>query len=243
MKTNHKIGVVLSGALLLAGVAHAATLVTYTATADPNLNPDGLADGVTPVDVWQMTLPADTGTFFDAGRTAWASFSLTTATAEAVGEHTFVGGALTSGQGVELGFANKGVLGGRQVGIRLNSGGTTVFSLFFEGGGPGYYQYTDNATTGGDTGQGFAYDSFLDFSFTLTSATSYNATFGSGSFSGTVDNLSIDTIEVFNDAREAGGNNDVFFRDLAVVPEPSSVLLLASVVGVMAVILRRRSSR
>jgi hypothetical protein len=242
-KTNIKIGFVWLGALLLVGVAQAATLVTYTATADPNLNPDGLADGVTSVDVWQMTLPggpSSTGSFFNGPPdNEWASYSTTAATGVALAEHIFVGGALTAGQGIQIDFANQGITASRQVGIRLNSGATTVFTLFYEGGGPGFYQYTDSVTTGGNAGESYGFGTYFDFAFNLTSDTTYSATFGSGSFVGDIVSSPIDRIIVFNDAQNSAGA--VFFRDLAVIPEPSSAaLLLLSALGMAAI---RRGKR
>lgn len=236
---------------LIAGLAcfmscqvFAATDVTYTATGDPNTSPDGVTGGGTPVDVWTATLPggpSSTGSFFDGTNTAWAIYSTPTSTGTGLANHIFTGGSLAVNQEVSIDFANEFIASGNQAGVNLKSGSTTVFSLFFEGGGIGNYQYTDSVTTGGDTGVGYAFTNYADLTFTLNSATDYTFSFGtSGNISGTVDNLPIDGVEIFNNAQENTGS--VFFRDLSVssIPEPQTYALLFGFIACVCITVRRR---
>ena len=67
-------------------------------------------------------------------------------------------------------------------------------------------------------GKAFQYQTLAPFVITLNSATTYSASYNgtpwSGTYSGTIDG-----IRVFND--RAGDGSDVFFNNLAIVPEPS----------------------
>jgi hypothetical protein len=228
-------------ALLFPMALFGATAGTYVATADPNANPDGTLNGVG-VDVWTCDLPGgggSSGSFFASP--SWALYSISS---QATATHAFDGGNLLTGQSVAINFANGGMASGHSVGINFVSGGTVVFSLYFQGGGPGTYSYTDAGGIGQNSGVSFYYFGTNTLTFTKT-ALGYSASFGGAStpngWSGTLSNNSVDQIQVFNDSHQNTGDNQVFFSDLAIsgVPEPSSIGVVMGV-GLFALILKRR---
>ena len=113
--------------------AWAADSVFYSATGDPNLSPDASATPGGMTDVWTCTFTGDSSMAgsYKAGDGSWAFYSKS---AEAIGIHTFDGGALDVNQTVTLNFANQGVAPGYEVGINLLSGSNIEFSLYFIGG-------------------------------------------------------------------------------------------------------------
>ncbi|MGH8048017.1 MAG: PEP-CTERM sorting domain-containing protein [Chthoniobacterales bacterium] len=230
--------------LLSPTVLSAATVISYTATADPNLSPDSVDNFGNPADAWVCTLPGsgtfDTGSYF-AGGVSWATYSVSQ---KASAFHFFEGGDLAVDQGVSLVFANAGMATGHSVGINISSGVTPLFSLYFTGGGPGTYSYMDAAGSGQDTGEPFSFYGSNTLTFTLTSATTYAASFGTHAWTGTLTGDPVTAIEVFNDA-DQGADNSVFFNSLAVyaVPEPSiaALALIGVVVGTFS--LRRKRNR
>lgn len=233
----------LIGCFALAG-ARAATNVTYTATFDPNSNPDAVDQLSNPVDVWTCSFTGNstqTGSYFSSG--SWALYSIS---ADAVATHTLDGGALNSGQMIGITFLNQGVATGQEVGINLLSGATVEFSLYFLGGGIGDYQYTDGTVTGQDSGEGYAYNQSIPFGFALTGSASYAATFGTSSWTGTLASNSVDGISVFDSAENPGDNGNVLFGGLTVapVPEPGAPALLGAAACAAVVLrsVRRRAS-
>jgi hypothetical protein len=216
--------------------------VSYVATADPNLNPDGTLNG-NPVDIWTCDFGGgNAGSFFAAP--SWAFYSITS---QATATHTFDGGALATNQTVSLNFVNAGMASGHGVGINLLAGGSVVFSLYFTGGGGGNYIYTDSGGTGQDSGVGFSYYGTNVLSFTKTS-TGYTAGFGGAStpnsWSGTLASNSVDQIQVFNDSHQNTGDNQVYWSSLQVagVPEPSSYGAMLGV-ALIAIALKNRMRR
>jgi hypothetical protein len=216
----------------------AATPAVYVPTASPSSNPDATVGGI-PVDAWITNLPSGSGDFFASP--SWALYSIS---AEASATHTFAGGALLTNQTVSVNFANGGMANGFAVGIRLLSAGTPVFSLYFLGGGPGTYSYSDAGGSGQNSGVDFSYFGTNTLSFTKT-VTGYAASFGGASpsngWSGTLSLSSVDSIQVFNDSHQNTGDNQVYWNSLSVsgVPEPSSFGVILGV-GLLALILGRR---
>jgi len=169
--------------------------------------------------------------------------------------NTFAGGALAIGQTVSINFvmratdpAANGFPAG-QVGVSLlNGSGTTAngmptspaITFYIYGGGPGNYFYTDAGSTAASAGSmGYQYQNAFNIAFTVTGADTYSAVAGSDSWSGTF-NGSLTGIDVFNDA--GGNGSDVGFNNLTVVPEPSTLAMLASG-GVMLLGYRRNFRR
>jgi hypothetical protein len=228
------------------GMAHAATNMSYSASATPSANPDG--NGGT-INVWTTTRTtgddslagffqgnsADNGGGAGAGSSAWAMYA--NSNQEAFASHTFAGGALNSGQTVSLNFDHGSIATSKSTGIQLFNGTTLLFQLFFKGGESNYW-FSDAGGIDQSTGAGFTLDGGT-FSFKLNSATSYSATWRSASWSGTIANLAIDRIQVYNNSAGSGAGSDVYFNNLTVIPEPTGALL--GVVCVMGLLRRRRA--
>jgi hypothetical protein len=195
------------------------------------------------VDVWTCDLPGgpgSSGSFLDGG-TRWALYSISN---QATATHTFEGGNLVTNQSVSLNFVNAGMAAGHSVGINLVAGGNVVFSLYYTGGGPGTYSYTDAGGSGQNSGVGFSYYGTNTLTFTVTSS-GYTASFGGAStpvgWSGTLANVAIDQIQIFNDSHQNTGDNQVYFSalNISAVPEPSQYGMAMGAV-LMAIALRSR---
>jgi len=236
---------VAAGVVGAAGWASAATPVSYTATAAPSANPDGVDQTNTPVDVWQEVITP--GTSGGAGSYsnptwypgAWTLYSYNDATGGSIDEyHTFAGGAISVGQTVSIGIANSAIATGQHVGFSLIDGGSPINFYFVGGDSSGHYRYDDAGGTDQDTGLGFEYQTPITVSITLTSATTYSATAGTASWSGTYSGA-ITEMDVYNHA--AGDGSDLGYDNLTVsaVPEPVSAGLIG-VLGVPALLRRRR---
>ncbi len=230
--------------LALAAHAHAAATVAYSATASPSLSPDGSGS----TNVWNTSILGSNAGFFlgdsgsngdgngaGAGTSAWAMFANNND--QAFSNHTFVGGALTNGQTVGLNFDNGFFDSTKSAGIQLRSGSTVLFSLYFRGG-QSFYEYLDAGGTDIDTTRGFS-DDGAAFSFTLNSATTYSASYGSANWSGTITSSAVDNIQVFNNSAGSGSTRDVYFNNLTVVPEPASAAL--GLIGSVLLLRRRRN--
>jgi len=237
---------------LLTSAAQAATIIGYTATTNPSSNPDGTItyNGSGTVNVWTVggTGGGDfSGNSADngdnngggAGSTAWALYSSTSQTREAV--HTLLGGALSVGQAIELDFDNGYINNGAVVGLSLwNSSNQNLFEFFFTGG-QASYQKNDSGGTA-FTGKAFTDDGFK-FSFNLNSTTGYSALLGSTALSGNLINAGDQAITqvrvfTFNNPGPGTGDNDLFFNNLVIAPEPSRALIV--LIGLSALMLRRR---
>jgi len=241
-----KILLTLFSLAAVVGLATAADNVSYTATADPANNPDGMNQNATPVDVWQVALSntGGSGTYFGTyGNLAnsWYEYSylLSSGNGSVDATHTFTGGALSIGQTVSLSFLNRGAVAGGSVGLSLMDGSASLITFSYASG-DSVYRYTDAGISQQSTSFAWEYQNALQISFTLTSATTYNAkvtdTVNTANWTGTYTGA-IDGIDVFN---HAGGNNsDVGFNNLSVVPEPSIWALLVTG-GVLLISCRHR---
>ncbi len=260
----------LLGLTAAAPAAFAATNVSYTATADPNLSPDGVDNNGNAVDVWTLThigagtspgnygsFPGDSsqnggGSGAGAGSLAWGIYANGEAAGAASNEvdidHTFVGGMLTASQTVSIQFDGGYVDGsGDQYGLRLfGPGGSFVLSLSFLSG-DNAYRYYDAGSSGNSAGFGY-YPNGFTFNYTQLTATTYsaavvNGTTTLGSWTGTVSGAP-SVIEVYNDnaggPNGSGANYDVFANNLSVVPEPRTVAILGAGIGLALLGWRRR---
>ena len=153
---------------------------------------------------------------------------------------SFTGGALTSGQTFSIDLGHTATNDGT-IGLNLRDGGSNVVSLTHESG-----ELNWELNDGGSdfsSGQAFAADTELSFSFTYEGGSSYSYTFGGGSGSNfTASNTisGIDGFELFS--TEQGGGQNLGANDVSVVPEPGTFALLAGALAFVAVALRNRKS-
>ncbi|MGH7991350.1 MAG: hypothetical protein ACREDS_14320, partial [Limisphaerales bacterium] len=219
----------------VASLASASDDFSYTATADPNLAPDGIDQNSNPVDVWTLTFTSGvggTGYGSDFGTVAglanaWGFYSYPPdGTAGDGGSDdaatTFAGGALSIGQTVSINFAMSATDPGKEVGLSLlnGSGDAITFGIF--GGEPdagnpytgsGYY-YSDAGSTYASAGSmGYQYQVPFNIAFTVTGAGTYSAVAGSDTWNGTFSG-SLIGMDVFNHG--AGNGSDVGFNNLTV---------------------------
>jgi hypothetical protein len=221
----------------------AASPESFVASDDPGVAPD--SNGNT-ADAWTVStvIPpgaGGAGSFFGFGD-SWALFSYPDGAeaGSAFADHTFAGGALGIGDMVSIRWANRAIQGGSSVGASLMSGGTPAVTVRYLGQNPvDTYLYDDAGGSGQAVGQTFMYETLTPFTFQLTSATTYSASFNGVPWSGTLSGP-IDGIRMFN---AAGGNgSDVFFNDLTITPAPEpSCVALALLVGICAAPGRRKT--
>ena len=248
-----------------ASLASAANNVSYTATGDPNGSPDGVDQSASPVNVWTVTTtPGATGSdgsgsFFGQPNgapnlgDAWQLYSYqnsgTGNGGSAYANTTFAGGALAIGQTVSIGFemraldnpnnGNPSTSG--QAGLSLLNGSGNAITFYIYGGGPGNYFYTDAGSTAANAGpMTYQYQNPFTIAFTVTGASTYNAVAGSDSWSGTYSG-SLVGMQVFD--IKGGNGSDVGFNNLAIVPEPSTVGLVAGGLVMLLGSQRRRRIR
>jgi hypothetical protein len=262
-KNMKKAILVLFSLVSAVGVASASNNFSYTATASPGNNPDGVDQALTPLQVWTLTTTPGfnpsldgSGAYYGSQPSlgnAWQLYSYQNSGVgnggSAFANTTFAGGALSIGQTVSINFNMRAVDPGKQVGLSLlnGSGNAITFGIF--GGEPnvtypytgsGYY-YTDAGSSYASAGSmGYQYQSYFNIEFTVTGAGTYSAVAGSDSWSGTYSG-SLIGMQAFDAA--AGNGSDVGFNNLTIttVPEPSTLAMLA--LGSVGIFGWRRISR
>jgi hypothetical protein len=149
------------------------------------------------------------------------------------------------GETFTMDFGYTGVATGGEIGINLFSGGAFRLGLKFIGGGSSW-QLNDG---GSDFSTGMSWaggtpGTTLKYSFTRGNDSSYsiNLLHGAGTYDGnnyTASSgvMSIDSVQIYSIAQ--GSRENVGFNNLAIVPEPSSLSLLA--LSGLALLRRRRA--
>ena len=188
--------------------------------------------------------------------TAGTSFGMyaNPGTAFANADRSFVG-ALTLGQTFSMQLAVNFRNGNK--GLNVYSGGapgvgTQVFNFNTGnvGGTDGYY-YTIGAGTAVNTGFAYAADSVFTLSYTQQTATAGMFTIGRTSAGTPAANGSVNiplaatsgvsSFRIYNSGSTNSNSDNVFFNNLAVVPEPSSIALIA--IGLTGAVIARRRRR
>jgi hypothetical protein len=142
------------------------------------------------------------------------------------------------------GVADGGEIG--EIGINLLSGGAFRLGLKFIGGQPkwllndgGSNFSTDISWAGGTPGTTLKY-SFtrgIDNSYSINLNHSGAGTYDGNNYTASSGNMSIDSVQIYSNAQ--GGGQNVGFNNFAIVPEPSSLSLLA--LSGLALLRRRRA--
>ena len=244
------------------------TLATAALASDPGS--DNAADSVyddgwttgdnggTGFSAWTITAEANSGVFIasstgngtggslgiDTSGDSWGMFGNSGATVSAIRPLT---GILAEGNTFSLQMDNGNIQAGGTVGFGLqNSSGTNRFEFYFQGGDANYTLNIGGVES--DTGIGFT-DDGLTLTFTQLAADAFalSVTPNGGSeslFSGTLVASDISQVRLFNSNAGAGGPSDAFFNNIVVVPEPSSLSLLAgpALLGAWFFARRRRKS-
>jgi len=188
------------------------------------------------------------GNIDTAGR-AWGEYANNTYIATATRPFN---GALSIGQTFSIDIDNGFLDSGSSVGFTLTGfgdpGATDQFSFFFQGGSSNYKvsvgRFVWYSET--DTGVGFT-SKGVHVEFTLTGSTSYSVAITPNGASTTVltGNMvissPIDHVELYNYNAGTGSANDAFFNNIAIVPEPTTAMLVGAGLVSMIALRRRRS--
>jgi hypothetical protein len=166
------------------------------------------------------------GNINSSGNKAWGLYANSSATASAI--RPFTGGSLAAGQQFLIQMDNGYLQSGGTVGFGLQNGsGVNRFEFYFVGGSSSYTINIGGTTT--STGIGFTGNGLsLAFSQNASDGYSLDITPAGGSvshFSGTLAASDISQLRLFNFDAGSGGNNDAFFNNIQVVPEPVNVAL------------------
>lgn len=188
---------------------------------------------------WTLNATGSGGTYVGTtgqGNPSFGLFSGLSGTATA--SRLFTGGALGVGQTFSINLGHTAnIATNNDIGLLLTDGGITVFTLKFFGGGTDWLLNDGGLDFG--SGQAYAPNTSLAFSFTYEGSNKYSYTFGTGSgtsFTATSDISGIDGFTLFNNNQGSGENLGA--NNMAIIPEPSAALL--SGLGALALLRRRR---
>ncbi len=192
---------------------------------------------------WTLTSAGGGGSFIGTtGQGLTPTFGLFGAAAGSSSADRPFTGALTGGQTFSIDLGNTATVAtGQILGLNLTANGVVEFTLKFTGGGT-TWQLNDG---GADFGiaQSFASDTSLHFTFTYNGGNNYSYTFGSASgngFNAANPLTNINGVRLFDGAQGAGENFG--FNNLAIVPEPATILLVGpSLLAGMFFVRRRRA--
>lgn len=137
-------------------------------------------------------------------------------------------------------------------GLTISNGGTELFDFNVGGGGAGDYTYSTNGGAATSLGLAYQADSVFSISFTQTSGTNLQISITRTSAAGGTENALnsnfavgavINNFKFYNSGTDNGNNaNNLYFNNLQVIPEPSTLALLAgpALLGAMMFVRRRR---
>lgn len=214
-----KVTLLISAASLLVALSsYGAVAQTVVATGNPSTNG------------WALS---GAGGEFTTGAGDWAIFGN--------GGHqaTRSFGDLLIGETVSIDIATLGIANGDFVGVDFQDGATTGIGFNFQGGGLNYNVFDDSGSAA--TSVGFT-TAFQTLTLLNVDDTNYTLSIGAtniASLNLANSTTAIDSIRVFNETSGAG--NDVAFNNFTVVPEPGTYALLAGMLALTAVALRRRN--
>ena len=179
---------------------------------------------------------AGSGNINGTGGTSFAMYANPNG-AFAVASRAFGGGALTLGQTFSIQLAVNFRNGGK--GINLLSGTTQVFN--FNVGGDDYNYKTGTSSTV-STGYAYSATSIFTISYNQTTATAGMFTIsraGDAPISQTFTASGVTSFQLYNsNTGDGGAQNNLYFNNLSVVPEPSAIALVA--VGLTGLVVARR---
>ncbi len=179
--------------------------------------------GLSPSSFGIFSFPADSGAFAGVTR-------------------AFTGGPLVAGQTFSFTLGYTGIAANGSVGFDLRSStGVSLFSVTTNGVGD--WQLNDGGSNF-NSGAAAAANTPFVFSFTYNGGNTYSYTLGAGSGTGFIaaNNLTdISQIRLFS--FQQGGGENLGFDNLAVVPEPSTWVMVAGGLGMLTLLRRRPGLR
>jgi hypothetical protein len=255
-----------------ASLASAANNVSYTATADPNANPDGVDQSLNPVNVWTCTFTAGgTNGTGDAGAdgsgsyygapfgspnlgNAWQMYSYQNDGVgnggSAFANTTFAGGALTIGQTVSIGFEMR-ALDAPGGGTNLSINGQAGISLLNGSGnaitfaiiGGGPNNYYYTDAGSTDANAGPLTYQYQN-PFTIAFTVTGPGTYSAVAGSDSWSGTFSGSLVGMQVFNSKGGNSsDVGFNNLAIVPEPGTLGLVVGGLVFLGYAFRRGARR
>lgn len=211
--------------------------VTYTAIASPANSPDANSSLGGSINLLTLTTGgANSGGFFSNPNWGLFGNSGQQATATSATFSSLAGIAKSLNQAnesVSFTIDHGNIQNGGSIGAFVRDSSNNVVSTVFFNGGDSVYRVTDASGSSSSLGIGFNSSAFT-IGFELNNTTgNYTLSVNGSNFIRNLNGTNINSISIFNNNAGAGSGADVLFNNITItaVPEPSSVLLLGSLVG------------